>query len=102
MESKTIDGIEYASRAPSQARKLSEMPKDTRHVVVSWKEEPTKFGTYVVSVESGGERAEYFFPAHLREELERGRGFIYRGLARKSDNSGHSYHSVLWERRASE
>ena len=97
--SKTINNETFNAQA-GVITKLRDMEKDIPHRIVRVNKTPTKYGTYVVTVFNEQLENEYevYMPAYLINNAKAGDRFVYDGLKTKSDNSGHTYHSVYWKK----
>ena len=93
----TINGITFG--APARVQKLSELPQLVPHVYKGSDSKPTKYGSYIATVVNDDTDEEYkvYLPKYVFDRALPGKRFVYSGLIKKTDGSGHSYHSVEWE-----
>jgi hypothetical protein len=99
VQSKLIGGRKFTAPATSGICKLSELSQDESYLVVSKDNNPTRFGSYVVTVinEYTDEEYRVYMPEYIAKHATADRVFCYNGLQKKTDGSGHAFHSVLWE-----
>ena len=98
VQSKMINGVEFTAPANGGIKKLSALNQTTPHIVVSKDSKPTRFNSYVVTIinEDTDEAYKVYMPEYIAKHALPQKRFMYNGLVKKSDGSGHSFHSVLW------
>ena len=96
---KTLGGKEYFTDS-NRIKKMSDIPIDIPHIMVSKYPNPTKYGSFVVELqnEDTNENFKCYMPAYIAKEYQEGKVFIYDGLQAKNDGSGHTYHRVMWRK----
>ena len=90
----------YTAPATFTICKLSDLSQDVEYQVVSVDKKPTKFGSYVVTIATltdDDDECRVYMPEYIARHAKRSKCFVYKGLQKKSDGSGHSYHRVEWE-----
>ena len=97
---KTLGGKEYFTNG-NRIKKMSDIPIDIPHIMVSKYPNPTKYGSFVVELqnEDTNENFKCYMPAYIAKEYQAGKVFIYNGLQAKNDGSGHTYHRVMWRKK---
>ena len=93
----TFKGKNY-SVTDNRIKKLSEIMIDVPHIVVDKDPNPTRHGSFVVEVrnEDTEEILQCYMPKYIAKNCTIGKVFFYKGLHAKDDNSGHTYHKVMW------
>ena len=95
----TINNITYGNTTTNSVKKLSQVPLLVPHVYRGMNTRPTRYGSFIATItnEDSGEEYEVYMPKYIADRALPGRRFIYCGLEKKSDGSGHSYHNVGWQ-----
>ena len=98
MEStRMVNGTTYViEEKVKPVSKISTLKQDTVYTVKSVDPEPTRYGSFVVTVANELETFQVFMPEYIVEQARPDKMFFYNGLVKKDGSSGHSYHSVDW------
>ena len=94
---KSIGGRDYVIE-DMRVRKFSQIPVNVPHEWVCMDRNPTRYGSFVVEVQNKDTNEIYrcYMPKYLAERGSKGKIFVYEGLKKKTDGSGHSFHKVVF------
>lgn len=98
VQSKIINGVEFKASTNDTIFKLSDLPQSVPHTIVSKNYVPTGFASYIITVSNDdtSEECKVYMPEYIAKYAFPDKRFVYNGLHKKGDGSGHSYHNVLW------
>lgn len=93
-----IDGTKFIRREGNPICKMGDIARLVPHVVRFKEDKPTRYGSFVVTVvnEDTDEEFRVYMPPYVADRAAVGVRFVYAGLQKKIDGSGHTYHDVAW------
>ena len=100
-DTRVINGIVYkVEKDDSQAnvKKLTELPVNVPYSWLLMGLKPTRYGSFVVDIKNldNNEECKCYMPAYVVNRGGKGKVFVYKGLVKKTDGSGHSFHKVVF------
>ena len=100
---KSINDVcyEIESNQIPKIRKLAELPVNVPHSWVHMDPNPTRYGSFVVDIKNLDTNETYkcYMPKYIANRGYGGKLFVYEGLEKKTDGSGHSFHKVVFLKR---
>ena len=92
-------GRVYGSPTARAICNLSSLTIGTEYEVLEKENKPTRFGSYIVTVVDEDDNTfMVYMPEYIARYAEKDKWFEYQGLQHKKDNTGHTFHKVLWEK----
>ena len=100
-DTRVINGVVYRverDNSQTSVKKLTELPVNVPHSWLLTGLKPTRYGSHVVDVHNLDTNEEYkcYMPAYVVNRGGKGKVFVYEGLVKKTDGSGHSFHKVVF------
>ena len=98
---RVINGVVYrVEKDDSQAnvKNLTELPVNVPYSWLLTGLKPIRSGSYVVNVKNLdiNEECKCYMPTYVVNRGGKGKVFVYEGLVKRTDGSGHSFHKVVF------